>query len=60
MQVDVQRRRRGFRHAFADDGVGLANIRERLRLLFGSKAPNWSIEQPPRRRRAGIDPDSVS
>ncbi|HEY0061576.1 MAG TPA: histidine kinase [Telluria sp.] len=44
MQVDVRDNGVGF-NMHSDDGVGLANIRERLRLLFGNRA-ELVIEQP--------------
>jgi sensor histidine kinase YesM len=44
MQVDVRDNGVGF-NMHSDEGVGLANIRERLRLLFGSRA-ELVIEQP--------------
>jgi LytS/YehU family sensor histidine kinase len=44
MQVDVRDDGIGF-NMKSDDGMGLANIRERLRLLFGSSA-ELVIEQP--------------
>ena len=44
MQVDVRDNGVGF-NMHADEGVGLANIRERLRLLFGGQA-ELVIEQP--------------
>ncbi len=44
MHVDVQDNGVGF-DLHSDEGVGLANIRERLRLLFGSGA-HLVIEQP--------------
>ncbi len=44
MHVDVQDNGVGF-DLHSDEGVGLANIRERLRLLFGSSA-HLVIEQP--------------
>ncbi|UUZ55877.1 histidine kinase [Massilia sp. H-1] len=44
MQVDVRDNGVGF-NMHSDEGVGLANIRERLRLLFGARA-ELVIEQP--------------
>ncbi len=44
MQVDVRDNGVGF-NMHSDEGVGLANIRERLRLLFGERA-ELVIEQP--------------
>ena len=44
MQVDVRDNGVGF-NMHSDEGVGLANIRERLRLLFGNRA-ELVIEQP--------------
>jgi sensor histidine kinase YesM len=44
MQVDVRDNGVGF-NMHSDEGVGLANIRERLRLLFGPRA-ELVIEQP--------------
>ena len=44
MQVDVQDNGVGF-DLHADDGVGLANVRERLRLLYGDQA-ELVIEAP--------------
>jgi LytS/YehU family sensor histidine kinase len=45
LQVDVRDNGAGF-DMHADDGVGLANIRERLRLLYG-QAAELVIEAPP-------------
>ena len=45
LQVDVRDNGAGF-DVHADDGVGLANIRERLRLLYGTQA-ELVIEAPP-------------
>jgi sensor histidine kinase YesM len=45
MQVDVRDNGVGF-NLHADDGVGLANIRERLRLLYDNRA-ELVIEAPP-------------
>jgi sensor histidine kinase YesM len=45
LHVDVRDNGAGF-NVHADDGVGLANIRERLRLLFG-KDGELAIEAPP-------------
>ncbi len=45
LEVEVQDDGVGFSH-LAGDGVGLANIRERLKLMFGSRA-ELLIEAPP-------------
>lgn len=45
MQVEVQDDGVGF-NLHADDGVGLANVRERLRLLYGRRA-QLVLEAPP-------------
>ncbi|WP_028100811.1 sensor histidine kinase [Pseudoduganella violaceinigra] len=44
LQVDVQDDGVGF-NAYAGDGVGLTNVRERLKLMYGTRA-QLTIEQP--------------
>ncbi|QBE62886.1 sensor histidine kinase [Pseudoduganella lutea] len=45
LQVDVQDDGVGF-SCYADDGIGLANVRERLKLMYGTRA-ELQIETPP-------------
>ena len=42
-----------------DGGVGLANSRDRLQLLYGAAALA-RVRRPPGRWRRGADPDSVA